>query len=115
MTHLGLPIKLFIALSFPKKLSFLISQVKLETLLLKNMERKFNLRFFEILLIMSHFYPLFHGMTHIQYWCIDVKYRIMWRGLKMGERRALNKSFQLFCVEPHKFYTYHQYNNPIAG
>ena len=60
MTHLGLPIKLSIALSFQMKLSFLVSQVKLETLLLKNMERKFNLRFLEIVL-----YPLFHGMTHI--------------------------------------------------
>jgi hypothetical protein len=67
VTHLGLPIKLSIALSFQKKLSFLVFQVKLETLLLKNMERKFNLSFFEILLIiiMSHFYSLFHGMTRI--------------------------------------------------
>ena len=65
MTYLGLPIKLSIALSFQMKLSFLVSQVKLETLLLKNMERKFNLRFFEILLLMSHLYPLFDGMTRI--------------------------------------------------
>jgi hypothetical protein len=67
---MGLPIKL--SISFQKKLSFLVSQVKLETLLLKNMERKFNLRFFEIVLIMSHFYPLFHGMTRIYLqWNID--------------------------------------------
>ena len=31
MTHLGLPIKLSIALSFQKKLSFLVSQVKLDS------------------------------------------------------------------------------------
>ena len=44
---------------------------------------------------------------------LTVNIEFMWRGLETGERRAVDKSFQPFRAEPHKFYIYPQYTNIV--
>ena len=50
---------------------------------------------------------------HVQYWCIDSKYRIYVARLSNGGKMSFSKSFHPFRAEPHKFYIYHRYTNIV--
>ena len=53
------------------------------------------------------------GTIHIQYWCIDGKYRIYVGGLENWGKTTCSESFHLFRAESHKFYIYRQYTNIV--
>ena len=50
---------------------------------------------------------------HIQYWCIDGKYRIYVARFRNGGKTSFSEFFHLFRADPHKFYVYRQYTNIV--
>jgi hypothetical protein len=46
---------------------------------------------------------------HIQYWCIDGKYRIYVARFRNKEKTSFSELFHSFRAKPHKFYIYCQY------